>query len=1468
MTDTVAVVGQPFTRQIHAWDPDGDELTYTVLEEWANPLSPYNVSVDSLAGIISFTPQEDHIGDSTIRLQLYDRRGGVTDSSFVVSVIEQMPDSITILTTSLNFDSVLVGDSDTLSFTIQNSSSDSIEVALSSPSNPFDLDSSAITVLSLDSAVVTITFSPTADSAYSDSIIVSTADTSIVVSLAGQGYSIQPKIFGTVYVSKSGDDDTVDGTEFNPYLTINRGYQVINPGDTLFVDTGIYEEILTLDKNRMVLKGLSADSVTIEPHTPGGSSAITVNVIGDSITVKDVLVKGGGHSINVTGYYNIIEDNIIINTSNFLGILVHSSADSIFIQNNIFLQSAYYDSYVSVSVAQNSIVLISHNTFVGDKVGIAVSNGSIGGTIKNNIIMNYDKAINSSSTGNVEISHNDLYNNNTNYSLNEGGTFSPILGTGEISSDPLFHGEFVPALNSPVLGAGENGTNIGATPTIQGIPEYSLTDYFLNSKGLFDGQYFGGINTNDTEELSFSIENHRNSPFVITSIYNFSSDAFNVIEPESFPQTIPVDDSLTFTIEFSPNEARHFSNPFDATLSVFTDDVSDAIFNVLLFGISQERALMDSLKILTDSLVFAVEDEPYADTVFTTLNDSIGTTVQFSLVVGPQWLSITTIDSLGLLSGTPTNDDVGQDILITITAFDSVNQFTDSLVTTIDVINVNDAPVVLNTSLNDALMNTFYLDTIYVEDVDVSDSVFTFTLLEGPEWLSLDSLGVVSGTPAFTDTGSSSISIRVADPDDLPDTLDTIVNVLLSSHFAYTTHTGQSYSIVIDTVDFNDLDIGDEIAVFDNDLVVGATIFDGSFPIGLTAWKDDPQTAETDGYKKGGLMLFKVYDTATDNELWAEPYSILEGDGDFETGGFAQLSLAIELRGEQTISLVQGWNLISSYLLPDTLDIDNITNGIGDNLAIMKNDRGRFYIPGLFDGIKEWDITDGYKMYMNETDSLEISGTTINLSTQIHLLPKWNYIPVYFREPSPITSAYSSLEDRLIIVQNNDGEFYVPDLINSIEDLIPGQGYSIYMKSSRKFSYSETAKIAAPRIIAENGINSMYKNAIQETIFNDRPFYTFAARTGDTYSILINAAEINGVSIESGDEIGMFDVTAEGDTINIGARVFEGEFPLDLWAWMDDSQTDIQDGYIEGNDILFRIWDTSERIEYFASAEYLQGDGTYGDGLFTQISNIQTVSTVIKAETVAIVTEPDSVELVTVPTDSAIVMLTFSNETSLALDFKEGEVANRKLKVKQVKIITEEFPDVPVFEKVVFYYDIELDVEDFQVELTFGYSDDMITGLGLNEDSLAISYYDTIEVRWRIVTGTVDKFNNKINVNTNHFSLWALTSSSEELITSVDHVNRFVPTQFELRQNYPNPFNPTTTITFSQPSTSLITLKIYNVLGREIATLADETFSQGIHYIEWNGRDSNGIPVGSGVYFYVLRSSSGFFDSNKMLFIK
>ena len=96
-----------------------------------------------------------------------------------------------------------------------------------------------------------------------------------------------------------------------------------------------------------------------------------------------------------------------------------------------------------------------------------------------------------------------------------------------------------------------------------------------------------------------------------------------------------------------------------------------------------------------------------------------------------------------------------------------------------------------------------------------------------------------------------------------------------------------------------------------------------------------------------------------------------------------------------------------------------------------------------------------------------------------------------------------------------------------------------------------------------------------------------------------------------------------------------------------------------------------------------------------------------------------------------------------------------------------------------------------------------------------------------------------------------------------------VPTEYSLAQNYPNPFNPTTTIAYTIPSTEQraqsavkgadsklsalrTTLKIYNLLGQKVRTLVDDVQEPGYYSVSWDGRDSDGREIASGVYFYRL----------------
>jgi hypothetical protein len=91
--------------------------------------------------------------------------------------------------------------------------------------------------------------------------------------------------------------------------------------------------------------------------------------------------------------------------------------------------------------------------------------------------------------------------------------------------------------------------------------------------------------------------------------------------------------------------------------------------------------------------------------------------------------------------------------------------------------------------------------------------------------------------------------------------------------------------------------------------------------------------------------------------------------------------------------------------------------------------------------------------------------------------------------------------------------------------------------------------------------------------------------------------------------------------------------------------------------------------------------------------------------------------------------------------------------------------------------------------------------------------------------------------------------------------------RFFLYQNYPNPFNPTTNITFSVPGKVHATLTIYNIEGRLVKTLVNAEFDAGVKTVMWNGTDSRGNPVSSGVYFYRLNAGTNVV-TKKMILLK
>jgi hypothetical protein len=108
-------------------------------------------------------------------------------------------------------------------------------------------------------------------------------------------------------------------------------------------------------------------------------------------------------------------------------------------------------------------------------------------------------------------------------------------------------------------------------------------------------------------------------------------------------------------------------------------------------------------------------------------------------------------------------------------------------------------------------------------------------------------------------------------------------------------------------------------------------------------------------------------------------------------------------------------------------------------------------------------------------------------------------------------------------------------------------------------------------------------------------------------------------------------------------------------------------------------------------------------------------------------------------------------------------------------------------------------------------------------------------------------------------SSYLSAENSESVLARVDPL---LPHEYYLSQNYPNPFNANTTITYALPEAGHVRIEIYDILGRNIATLIDENQPAGYNQVSWDATHN-----ASGMYFYIIRTGE-FAEAKKMLLVK
>ncbi|HPO63253.1 MAG TPA: hypothetical protein PK762_09250, partial [Candidatus Kapabacteria bacterium] len=156
------------------------------------------------------------------------------------------------------------------------------------------------------------------------------------------------------------------------------------------------------------------------------------------------------------------------------------------------------------------------------------------------------------------------------------------------------------------------------------------------------------------------------------------------------------------------------------------------------------------------------------------------------------------------------------------------------------------------------------------------------------------------------------------------------------------------------------------------------------------------------------------------------------------------------------IEMQSGWNTISSYMIPLSLNLNSVFNDILPSINVIKNNEGKILIPQFgLNQIGDWSWQEGLMVNTNQVTNLNISGTEIEPQNySLYLSQGWNLIPYLRNSAMSIEAALAPIVQNIIIVKNSNGKMYNPAFsINTIGNMQPGEGYFIYLSNNCVLTY-------------------------------------------------------------------------------------------------------------------------------------------------------------------------------------------------------------------------------------------------------------------------------------------------------------------------------------------------------------------------------------------------------------------------------
>jgi len=406
-------------------------------------------------------------------------------------------------------------------------------------------------------------------------------------------------------------------------------------------------------------------------------------------------------------------------------------------------------------------------------------------------------------------------------------------------------------------------------------------------------------------------------------------------------------------------------------------------------------------------------------------------------------------------------------------------------------------------------------------------------------------------------------------------------------------------NVVSATLENVPLSVDDEIAAFSGLKCVGTTKLtqtivssDNTTFLSILASQDD---GSGNGFSDNDTIVFKIWNSKTQSELqvngvvYRNDVSSWKTNGKYSPGATTVVEIASYSVITQSIDLLKGYNMISTYVSVQNPNVSAVTKSLQNqgSLIKMQDETGNSFenwgdFGGWINQLGSMEETEGYKIQVANNCTLQVTGRSIAMPFDISLKTGWNIISYPRTDMVNAMNVFQALIDqnKLVKVQDEAGNSIenwglFGGWKNGIGNLIPGKAYKVKISADAILTFQE----------------SYPKSAVVLAKAEQTEYYHSSVEGNGTDHMNINITGINNIGISVGDEIAAFDGAVCVATTKITeANVLSGSVSLASSFSTNDQN---QNGFKVGNPIQISIWNKLSGDESKVNAEVITGQLKY-----------------------------------------------------------------------------------------------------------------------------------------------------------------------------------------------------------------------------------------------------------------------------------